>query len=115
MQSLFDIGVSREVCVVKVARFFIRLNVSERLWYLVLSIFFGGEQQRVNIVRGFIVDYFILLFDEFIVSLDVKNSVAVVELIREVKIRGVVIVGIFYDEVVRNDVVDRLYLMGVFL
>lgn len=115
MQLLFDIGVLCEVCVVKVVCFFICLNVLECLWYLVLLIFFGGEQQCVNIVCGFIVDYFILLFDEFIVLLDVKNSVVVAELICEVKICGVVIVGIFYDEVVCNDVVDCLYLMGVFL
>ena len=72
----------------------------------------GGEQQRVNIARGFIVDYPILLLDEPTASLDAKNSAAVVELIREAKTRGAAIVGIFHDEAVRNDVADRLHPMG---
>ena len=73
----------------------------------------GGEQQRVNIARGFIVDYPILLLDEPTASLDAKNSAAVVELIREAKARGAAIVGIFHDEAIRNDVADRLHPMGV--
>ncbi|EEX2388570.1 ATP-binding cassette domain-containing protein [Escherichia coli] len=76
------------------------------------STFSGGEQQRVNIARGFIVDYPILLLDEPTASLDAKNSAAVVELIREAKTRGAAIVGIFHDEAVRNDVADRLHPMG---
>ena len=72
----------------------------------------GGEQQRVNIARGFIVDYPILLLDEPTASLDAKNSAAVVELIHEAKARGAAIVGIFHDEAVRNDVADRLHPMG---
>lgn len=46
---------------------------------------FRGEQQRVNIARGFIVDYPILLLDEPTASLDAKNSAAVVALIEEAK------------------------------
>lgn len=76
------------------------------------STFSGGEQQRVNIARGFIVDYPILLLDEPTASLDAKNSAAVVELIHEAKARGAAIVGIFHDEAVRNDVADRLHPMG---
>lgn len=34
----------------------------------------GGEQQRVNIARGFIVDYPILLLDEPTASLDAKTA-----------------------------------------
>ncbi|EFC8886997.1 ATP-binding cassette domain-containing protein, partial [Escherichia coli] len=86
--------------------------VPERLWHLAPSTFSGGEQQRVNIARGFIVDYPILLLDEPTASLDAKNSAAVVELIREAKTRGAAIVGIFHDEAVRNDVADRLHPMG---
>ena len=94
------------------ARLLTRLNVPERLWHLAPSTFSGGEQQRVNIARGFIVDYPILLLDEPTASLDAKNSAAVVELIREAKTRGAAIVGIFHDEAVRNDVADRLHPMG---
>lgn len=115
MQPLLDTGVPREACAAKAARLLTRLNVPERLWHphrTAPSTFSGGEQQRVNIARGFIVDYPILLLDEPTASLDAKNSAAVVELIREAKTRGAAIVGIFHDEAVRNDVADRLHPMG---
>ena len=113
MQPLLDLGVPRETCAAKAASLLTRLNVPERLWHLAPSTFSGGEQQRVNIARGFIVDYPILLLDEPTASLDAKNSAAVVELIREAKARGAAIVGIFHDEAIRNDVADRLHPMGV--
>jgi phosphonate C-P lyase system protein PhnL len=112
MQPLLDLGVSREECYAKAARLLTRLNVPERLWHLAPSTFSGGEQQRVNIARGFIVDYPILLLDEPTASLDEKNSAAVVELIDEAKARCAAIVGIFHDEAVRNRVADRLHPMG---
>lgn len=112
MQPLLDLGVSREACYAKAASLLTRLNVPERLWHLAPSTFSGGEQQRVNIARGFIVDYPILLLDEPTASLDEKNSAAVVELIDEAKARGAAIVGIFHDEAVRNRVADRLHPMG---
>ena len=112
MQPLLDLGVSRDECYAKAASLLTRLNVPERLWHLAPSTFSGGEQQRVNIARGFIVDYPILLLDEPTASLDEKNSAAVVELIDEAKARGAAIVGIFHDEAVRNRVADRLHPMG---
>ncbi|ADO50306.1 phosphonate C-P lyase system protein PhnL [[Enterobacter] lignolyticus] len=112
IQPLLDTGVPREACVAKAARLLTRLNVPERLWDLAPSTFSGGEQQRVNIARGFIVDYPILLLDEPTASLDEKNSAAVVALIDEAKARGAAIVGIFHDETVRRRVADRLHPMG---
>ena len=58
MQPLLDTGVPREACAAKAARLLTRLNVPERLWHLAPSTFSGGEQQRVNIARGFIVDVY---------------------------------------------------------
>ncbi|MCS2149482.1 phosphonate C-P lyase system protein PhnL [Scandinavium manionii] len=112
MQPLLDLGVSKEDCRTKASSLLTRLNVPERLWHLAPSTFSGGEQQRVNIARGFVVDYPILLLDEPTASLDDKNSAAVVELIDEAKARGAAIVGIFHDEAVRNRVADRLHPMG---
>ncbi|CNE80334.1 phosphonate C-P lyase system protein PhnL [Yersinia nurmii] len=111
MQPLLELGVERHICQERAASLLTRLNVPERLWHLAPSTFSGGEQQRVNIARGFIVDYPILLLDEPTASLDNVNSAAVVSLIDEAKQRGAAIVGIFHDEAVRQHVSDRLQIM----
>ncbi|SIQ36052.1 phosphonate C-P lyase system protein PhnL [Marinobacterium stanieri] len=108
MQPLLDLGVDAALCEAKAKHLLQRLNVPERLWSLAPGTFSGGEQQRVNIARGFIVDYPILLLDEPTASLDAANRKVVVELIREAKDRGAAIVGIFHDEDVREAVADRL-------
>ena len=86
-----------------------RLNIPERLWSLAPATFSGGEQQRVNIARGFDVDYPILLLDEPTASLDAANRQVVIDLILEAKAKGVAIVGIFHDAEVREAVADRLF------
>ena len=70
-----------------------RLNIPERLWALPPSTFSGGEQQRVNIARGFISDLPILLLDEPTASLDAVNRAVVVELIEEKKRQDVAMVA----------------------
>lgn len=85
-----------------------RLNVPERLWSLSPTTFSGGEQQRVNIARGFVHDYPALLLDEPTASLDAVNRAVVLTLIEEAKARGAAILGIFHDEGARNRVCDRL-------
>lgn len=84
-----------------------RLNIPERLWSLAPATFSGGEQQRVNIARGFIRDYPVLLLDEPTASLDGDNRRTVVDMILEAKGRGAAIVGIFHDDEVRGAVADR--------
>lgn len=86
-----------------------RLNLPAGLWSLPPATFSGGEQQRVNIARGFIEPATLLLLDEPTASLDAANRRVVVELIREAKARGSAIVGIFHDEEVRDAVADRRY------
>jgi len=85
-----------------------RLNVPERLWPLAPATFSGGEQQRVNIARGFIGGHPILLLDEPTASLDAGNRAVVVELIQEARAAGRCLVGIFHDEAVRDAVATRL-------
>jgi len=70
--------------------------------------FSGGEQQRVNIARGFITDHSVLLLDEPTASLDAANRAIVVEMIAEKKRAGTAMLGIFHDEDVRNVVADRI-------
>lgn len=91
-----------------------RLNISESLRALPPATFSGGEQQRVNIARGFVVDYPILLLDEPTASLDAANRAVVVELIQEAKARNAAVVGIFHDEEVRDVVADRLFEIQAF-
>ena len=83
-----------------------RLNIPERLWNIAPATFSGGEQQRVNIARGFVVDYPVLLLDEPTASLDAKNREVVVQLIDEAKSRGTAVVGIFHDDDVREAVAN---------
>ncbi|MCV2878951.1 phosphonate C-P lyase system protein PhnL [Sedimentimonas flavescens] len=84
-----------------------RLNIPERLWSLSPTTFSGGEQQRVNIARGFAHDYPALLLDEPTASLDAANRAVVLDLIAAAKARGAAIVGIFHDEAARALVCDR--------
>jgi alpha-D-ribose 1-methylphosphonate 5-triphosphate synthase subunit PhnL len=85
-----------------------RLNLPRDLWQLPPSTFSGGEQQRVNIARGFITDHAILLLDEPTASLDAANRAVVVSMIRAKKEAGVALLGIFHDEEVRETVADRI-------
>jgi alpha-D-ribose 1-methylphosphonate 5-triphosphate synthase subunit PhnL len=85
-----------------------RLNIPERLWALPPSTFSGGEQQRVNIARGFISDLPILLLDEPTASLDAANRSVVVELIDEKKRADVAMVAIVHDDEIRQLIADRV-------
>ncbi|GHA20402.1 phosphonate C-P lyase system protein PhnL [Oceanisphaera arctica] len=109
MQPMIEQGGDRAEARARAEVLLTRLNVPEHLWQLAPATFSGGEQQRVNIARGFIADYPILLLDEPTASLDAANRAVVVELIREAKARGAAIVGIFHDEDVREQVADHLY------
>ncbi|MEM8624737.1 MAG: phosphonate C-P lyase system protein PhnL [Pseudomonadota bacterium] len=84
-----------------------RLNIPEALWALSPLTFSGGEQQRVNIARGFIHPYAALLLDEPTASLDTANRETVLALIAEAKARGAAIIGIFHDAEARAHVCDR--------
>lgn len=86
-----------------------RLRVPEKLWSLAPATFSGGEQQRVNIARGFISEYPVLLLDEPTASLDAKNRATVTDMIKEATARGAAIVGIFHDEDVRDQVATRMF------
>ena len=103
-----DLTGNTEEALEKAAVLLKRLHIPERLWNVAPATFSGGEQQRVNIARGFAVEYPILLLDEPTASLDAANRQIVVELINEAKANGTAVVGIFHDDEVRDAVADRV-------
>lgn len=84
-----------------------RLNIPRRLWQLAPGTFSGGEQQRINIARGFMVPWPILLLDEPTASLDDSNRNVVLELMHEARQAGAALIGIFHDQSVREAIADR--------
>lgn len=81
-------NVDRDVARNRASELLAQLNLPERLWALPPATFSGGEQQRVNIARGFITDHPVLLLDEPTASLDAKNRAVVVDLIKAKKAQG---------------------------
>ena len=107
-EPLRVLGVPADAARERAAGLLARLNIPERLWSLSPTTFSGGEQQRVNIARGFVHTYPALLLDEPTASLDAANREVVLALIEEAKARGAAILGIFHDEGARARVCDRL-------
>jgi alpha-D-ribose 1-methylphosphonate 5-triphosphate synthase subunit PhnL len=102
-------GAPREEAMAHAAALLKRLNLPAQLHGLPPATFSGGEQQRVNLARGFAPGYPVLLLDEPTASLDAANREVVVALIAEAKRAGTAIIGIFHDTEVRDRVADRLF------
>ena len=107
-EPLVERGEERESARAKARSLLAQLNLPEKLWALPPATFSGGEQQRVNIARGFITEHPVLLLDEPTASLDAKNRDVVVALIAAKKAAGVALLGIFHDLDVRDAVADRI-------
>ncbi|MES0030934.1 phosphonate C-P lyase system protein PhnL [Mesorhizobium sp. M0040] len=107
-EPLVERGEEREVAYGKARALLAQLNLPEKLWALPPATFSGGEQQRVNIARGFITEHPILLLDEPTASLDARNRDVVISLIAAKKAAGVALLGIFHDHDVREAVADRV-------
>jgi alpha-D-ribose 1-methylphosphonate 5-triphosphate synthase subunit PhnL len=108
-EPLVALGVPREEARKRAAALLERLNIRRALWDLSPTTFSGGEQQRVNIARGFAHPYPALLLDEPTASLDAENRAVVLDLIREAKAGGAAILGIFHDSAAREAVCDRSF------
>lgn len=106
-EPLMAVGVDAPLARQRAENILSLLNIPERLWDLSPTTFSGGEQQRVNIARGFVYEYPAILLDEPTASLDAVNRSVVLELIECAKSRGAAIVGIFHDESARAQVCDR--------
>ncbi|MEH7829380.1 phosphonate C-P lyase system protein PhnL [Gemmobacter denitrificans] len=106
-EPLLSLGHPGDDARARAADLLARLNIPRRLWSLSPTTFSGGEQQRVNIARGFAHAYPALLLDEPTASLDATNREVVMTLIEEAKARGAAILGIFHDEAARDRLCDR--------
>jgi alpha-D-ribose 1-methylphosphonate 5-triphosphate synthase subunit PhnL len=107
-EPLVATGTARPAAREQAGRLLRCLNIPERLWMLPPSTFSGGEQQRVNIARGFISDLPVLLLDEPTASLDADNRAVVQELIQDKKRRGTAVVAVVHDEHVRDAIADSI-------
>jgi alpha-D-ribose 1-methylphosphonate 5-triphosphate synthase subunit PhnL len=105
-EPLLQMGHSPEFAGDRARDLLTRLNIPQNLWPLSPTNFSGGEQQRVNIARGFAYAYPALLLDEPTASLDAENRETVLCLIEEAKAQGAAIVGIFHDESARARLCD---------
>ncbi len=113
-EPLLARGVAQVEAREKASDLLAKLNLPRELWQLPPATFSGGEQQRVNIARGFITDHAILLLDEPTASLDAVNRRVVVGMIAAKKAEGVALLGIFHDEEVRDAVADRILDVSAF-
>ena len=97
-EPLLDRGIDSDTAIARARDLLERLNIPRRLWHLSPMTFSGGEQQRVNIARGFAAHYPLLLIDEPTASLDEDNRIRVLDLIKEARQNGSAVVGVFHDE-----------------
>ena len=102
-------GVTPETARRDAEELLLRLNIPRRLHALPPATFSGGEQQRVNLARGFIGGHPVLLLDEPTASLDAANRAIVCAMINETKARGTAILAICHDQEVRDAIADRLF------
>jgi alpha-D-ribose 1-methylphosphonate 5-triphosphate synthase subunit PhnL len=107
-------GLDAEAARDRAVRLLATLNLPERLWALPPATFSGGEQQRVNIARGFAGNHRLLILDEPTASLDAQNRDAVLGLIAARKAEGAAFLGIFHDAEMRDRVADRIVDVGAF-
>jgi alpha-D-ribose 1-methylphosphonate 5-triphosphate synthase subunit PhnL len=108
-EVLTERGTSPDAAHAFATNLLLRLNIPRRLHGLPPATFSGGEQQRVNLARGFIAGHPILLLDEPTASLDTENQAAVVGMIQDAKQNGIAIVAICHDDAVRQAIADRLF------
>ncbi|MEM9348765.1 MAG: phosphonate C-P lyase system protein PhnL [Pseudomonadota bacterium] len=113
-EPLRAVGVDADTAKARAEALLSDLNIPESLWSLSPTTFSGGEQQRVNIARGFVHEYPAMLLDEPTASLDAANRDVVLRLIENAKARGAAMIGIFHDEAARARVCDRVVDVSVF-
>jgi alpha-D-ribose 1-methylphosphonate 5-triphosphate synthase subunit PhnL len=105
-------GVDQPTARDKARALLLKLNIPSRLHAIPPATFSGGEQQRVNLARGFIAGHPILLLDEPTASLDAANRAVVIDMVRDAKANGTAIVAICHDADVRDAIADRVFTLS---
>ncbi|MGD9331849.1 MAG: phosphonate C-P lyase system protein PhnL [Desulfobacterales bacterium] len=107
MEPLQQRGVACDAAIRRAEELLTMLRIPQRLWSLSPTTFSGGEQQRVNIARGFAAFYPIMLLDEPTASLDPVNKQTVLDLITAARRQGAAILSIFHDPADRQATTGR--------
>ena len=108
-EPLINRGVSLEDAQSRAKELLHKVGIPESLWNMYPSTFSGGEKQRLNIIYGIITKPRLLLLDEPTASLDPKSKASVLELIKELKEQGSIILGVFHDYEAMKTVADKSY------
>jgi len=108
MEPLRERGVEEAAARRRAGGLLERLRIPKRLWHLSPTTFSGGEQQRINLARGFAAPCPVLLLDEPTASLDPVNRTEVFAMIREAIDAGSAVIGIFHDEDARSRLAARI-------
>lgn len=114
MQPLLDNGVDPKEAEDRSKFILDMLQLPKAHWDLPPATFSGGEQQRVNIARSFVLDFPVMLLDEPTASLDAANRERVTNLIQRALDNGAALIGIFHDEAVREAVATRFFEVSEF-
>lgn len=108
-EALLARGMEQAAAREKARALLLQLNIPLRMHPIPPTTFSGGEQQRVNLARGFIAGHPILLLDEPTASLDPESCAVVIRMVRDAKARGTAIVAICHEIDFREAVADRLF------
>jgi len=111
-EALLARDVTQDAAQDEARRLLVQLNIPPRLHAIPPTTFSGGEQQRVNLARGFIAHHPILLLDEPTASLDPESCAIVIRMVRDAKAQGTAIVAICHEPDFRKAVADRLFTLA---
>ncbi|QGQ94753.1 phosphonate C-P lyase system protein PhnL [Paenibacillus psychroresistens] len=109
-EKLLPTGINIEAARLQAEEMLERLRIPRKLIQAFPATFSGGEQQRVNLARAFIVRPRLLILDEPTASLDKETKQSVLELLSEMKAQGTTMIGVFHDwdvmERIADDILD---------
>lgn len=108
-EPLLRRGVAREEALARGDDLLGELGIPAALRALPPATFSGGEQQRVNLARGFAAEFPLMLLDEPTSALDAANRRRVAGLIDAAKKRGTAVIGVFHDEDMADAVGTRRF------